>query len=290
MYNLNAQIKKLATIKIPNVDFGDCKLQVFPFDNALKKAKLPDMFAPWQRAFDQMRKKIPLVDGKNNHFITIDSQWFSTDGFLRREGIHIDGNFCVDPEFSYGGNTNTPIATWGGAMPTWGGVTPEPVKKSWGGVTPELKKSWGGVAPEPVKKSWGGVTPERVKESWDGGRALKMEDLWTVNVPWTLPYEVKIPFGTYVSDDLGGILAVSSLPGCKVWHGKFAADIRNAGDCEHMRDEFEASTNGVVLGSDECWFMSSNTPHETLKIDKGNRRTFLRITLDHQYPNKIILD
>jgi len=267
MYNLNAQIKKLATIKIPNVDFGDCKLQVFPFDNALKKAKLPDMFAPWQRAFDQMRKKIPLVDGKNNHFITIDSQWFSTDGFLRREGIHIDGNFCVDPEFSYGGNTNTPIATWGGAMPTWGGV-----------------------APEPVKKSWGGVTPERVKESWDGGRALKMEDLWTVNVPWTLPYEVKIPFGTYVSDDLGGILAVSSLPGCKVWHGKFAADIRNAGDCEHMRDEFEASTNGVVLGSDECWFMSSNTPHETLKIDKGNRRTFLRITLDHQYPNKIILD
>ena len=268
MYNLDARIKLLSKVKVPDVDFGDCKLQVFPFDNS-KKVKLPAMFASWQKAFEQMRKKIPLVDGKNNHYITIDSQWFSTDGFLRREGIHIDGNFCADIEFSYR-DQNAPIATWGGAVPTWGGVEPVPPpapKETWGGVTP----TWGGVVPNPNETG-------------------NLSAGWTVKVPWTLPYEINVPFGKYVSDDLGGILAVSSLPGCKVWHGKYTADIRDSGDCEHMRGELEASPNSVILGSNECWFMSSNTLHETLKIDKGNRRTFLRITLDHQYPNKLILD
>jgi hypothetical protein len=234
---INARIERLGALNIPEIDFGDCVLKVFPFDNADPNFKLPALFSAWQEAFDAMRRQVPLVDGKNLHYVTIDSQWFSTDGFLRREGIHIDGNFCADPNFSYS---------------TWGGI------------------------PTP---SWAGIYPEK-----------DHEDNWIVNCPWTLPYEVKIPIGQYVSSDKGGILSASSKVGCKAWHGRFAGEVRDSGDYEHMRAELELSDSSVIFGANEVWFMSSDTPHETLMIDKGNRRTLIRLTLHHAYPNEMIVN
>jgi hypothetical protein len=44
----------------------------------------------------------------------------------------------------------------------------------------------------------------------------------------------------------------------------------------------------VIFEKNQLYFMSSNTPHETLLISKGKRRTFLRITLNHNYQNEAI--
>ena len=46
----------------------------------------------------------------------------------------------------------------------------------------------------------------------------------------------------------------------------------------------------VIFEKNQLYFMSSNTPHETLLITKGKRRTFLRITLNHNYKNESILN
>lgn len=35
--------------------------------------------------------------------------------------------------------------------------------------------------------------------------------------------------------------------------------------------------------------MSSDTPHESLEIQKGTRRTLIRVTLAHDYPNNALL-
>jgi hypothetical protein len=45
-----------------------------------------------------------------------------------------------------------------------------------------------------------------------------------------------------------------------------------------------------IFEKDQLYFMSSNTPHETLLITKGKRRTFLRITLNHNYQNESIIN
>lgn len=45
-------------------------------------------------------KKYNDVRAKTNHYVTIDSKYFTEDEFQRREGVHVDGNFCADAYFS----------------------------------------------------------------------------------------------------------------------------------------------------------------------------------------------
>jgi len=65
-------------------------------------------------------------------------------------------------------------------------------------------------------------------------------------------------------------------------------DVGNAGDLEHQRENILLQGKSLIQGKDECWFISSNTPHESLEISAGSRRSFMRVTLNCKYPNKLI--
>ena len=145
------------------------------------------------------------------------------------EGIHADGNFCVDPNFK--------LATWGGTTTTWGGAKYHPVLKV-------------------------------VKD-------------------WELPYDIEIPVGDYITEKKGGIFAVSTEIGCQGWQGEFYGIVGAEGDFTSMQNQL-TNDKKVVFEKDTLYFMTSNTPHETLIIEKGKRRTFMRITLNHEYPNNLL--
>ena len=224
-------IKQVGKINLPDPQFGDLKLSVMPFENNGKRIKLPVGFELWEDALNEVVKQIPKCEGANTHYVTIDSRFFSKSDFLRREGIHADGNFCVDPNFK--------MATWGGTTTT---------------------ETWGGAKFHPVLKV--------VKD-------------------WELPYDIEIPVGDYITEKKGGIFAISTEVGCQGWQGEFYGEVGAEGDFTSMQDQL-TDDRKVVFEKDTLYFMTSNTPHETLLIEKGKRRTFMRITLNHEYPNDLL--
>lgn len=224
-------IKQVGKMNLPDPQFGDLKLSVMPFENNGKRIKLPVGFELWENSLNEVVKQIPQCEGANTHYVTIDSRFFSKSDFLRREGIHADGNFCVDPNFK--------MATWGGTTTT---------------------ETWGGAKYHPVLKV--------VKD-------------------WELPYDIEIPIGDYITEKKGGIFAVSTEIGCQGWQGEFYGEVGAEGDFTSMQDQL-TNDKKVVFEKDTLYFMTSNTPHETLIIEKGKRRTFMRITLNHEYPNNLL--
>jgi len=302
-------VKNLGEVILPDPNTGDFKLSVMPFENNGSWVSLPEGFKQWEESFNEVLKYIPLQEGANTHYVTIDTKFFTTDEFLRREGVHIDGNFCVDPYFS---SAITEKASWGGASyggSSWGGASyQEPTSKSsWGGASP--KSSWGGAEPVTSKSSWGGAEP---MPSWGGARSKsgtpqfkivrgedgvariireskfeEQPDNSHVKMDWVLPYDIVIPISEYVSSSKGGILTVSTEVGCQAWTGDFHGEIMSEGSFEKMEDQL-TDDKKVIFEKNQLYFMSSNTPHETLLISKGKRRTFLRITLNHNYDNSLI--
>lgn len=224
-------IKQIGKMNLPDPRFGDLKLSVMPFENNGKRIKLPIGFELWEDTLNEIVKQIPQREGANRHYVTIDSRFFSKSDFLRREGIHADGNFCVDPNFK---------------MPTWGGTT--------------ITETWGGAKYHPVLK------------------VLK---------DWELPYDIEIPVGDYITEKKGGIFVVSTEVGCQGWQGEFYGEVGAEGDFTSMQNQL-TDDKKVVFEKDTLYFMTSNTPHETLIIEKGKRRTFMRITLNHEYPNNLL--
>jgi len=224
-------IKKLGKVNLLDPQYGDLKLSVMPFENNGKRIKLPVGFELWEDALNEIVKQIPQCEGANTHYVTIDSRFFSKSDFLRREGIHADGNFCVDPNFK--------MATWGGTTTT---------------------ETWGGAKYHPTLKV--------VKD-------------------WELPYDIEIPIGDYITEKKGGIFAVSTEVGCQGWQGQFYGEVGAEGDFTSMQEQL-TDEKKVVFEKNTLYFMTSNTPHETLMIEKGKRRTFLRITLNHEYPNNLL--
>lgn len=236
----NCNVSKLSPLEVPDPDFGDVKLNVFPFINN-ERIQLPNGFQLWEPTLQAIMEHVPYVDGCDEHYVTIDSKFFTVDDFLRREGVHIDGNFCADPQFAH--------TSWGGTRTSWGGTTVEPVPSESDGL-PEIE--------------------------------------WNVVTPWVSPYGVVPPIGTYVSDTLGGIFCVSSEVGCRAWTGRFVGEVMDEGSFETMLDQL-TDDREVIFDKNTLYFMTSNTPHESLKINKGTRRTFMRVTLNHKYPNEKLL-
>lgn len=222
-YAGTSELKDLGGLTISDPEFGSMTLNLYPANKAL-----PEPFARWQKQVNRMLDRVPEVSRFHQHFVTIDSKYFPTEASLRREGKHIDGNFCVDPDFKYA---------------TWGGTEPRP------------------------KPSWGGVT-------------------FGAETPWVSEHGISPPVGTYVSEELGGILCASSRPGCRVWPGTHPYEVMDEGDCSH----FPGLSDDVAvdLPANRLHFMTSNTPHESYAIPKGDRRTLIRVTLDHRYPNQEI--
>ena len=309
-------VKNLGEFILPDPKVGDFKLSVMPFENTGEWVSLPEGFKQWEESFNQIIKTIPLQEGANTHYVTIDTKFFTTDEFLRREGIHMDGNFCVDPYFSsavmekssWGGASYDGGSSWGGGdanKSSWGGArsTNKPLgdgenKSSWGGATSTNKSSWG---EGDNKSSWGGArsTPTtaqfRFVRGEDGivrivreSQFQEFPDNSHVKMDWVLPYDLVIPISEYVSSTKGGILTVSTEVGCQAWSGDFYGEIMSEGSFEKMEDQL-TDDKKVVFEKNQLYFMSSNAPHETLLISKGKRRTFLRITLNHNYSNNLII-
>lgn len=273
---MSTKIIRIGKAEVPNPVHGDVKLSVFPFENTGKRLKLPDGFKIWEPLFNRIMSQVPLSEGNNQHFVTIDSKFFTQTDYLRREGIHADGNFCVDPEFRG-------VSSWGNIQPTWGNI--QPARETWGGISP----TWGGLTPEP-KETWGGILPG---ETW-GRMALRAcytdeerRQNKHVKMDWVLPYDIEIPIGEYISGEKGGILTIASETGCQGWDGEFYGEIGSGGDCSHLVDQC-TDDKKKIFEKDTLYFMTSNTPHETMLIEKGTRRTLIRITLNHNYPNELL--
>lgn len=265
----NTVIKQICEIILPDPQHGDLKLSMLQFENNGEWISLPEGFKIWEDSFNAIIKMIPLQEGANTHYVTIDTKFFTKPEFLRREGVHADGNFCVDPNFV--SEKKTFKSSWGGASP----------KPTWGGAKVNDEEE------ETLKSSWGDTKP-----SWGGARAKKnyvvKEDNSHVSMDWVLPYNIIIPIGDYISEKKGGILTVSTEVGCQGWHGTFKGEILSEGAYDDMTDQL-TDDKKVLFEKNMLYFMTSNTPHETLLIDKGKRRTFMRISLNHEYKNESIL-
>lgn len=216
---MKCELIKLHNINVCEPKYGDLKLNVFPIDSS-KELELPLEFKRWEDNVKEILEYIPFQDDANIHYITIDSKFFTQDETLRREGLHIDGNFCVDPEFKF--------------------------------------------------KSWAGSYLE-------DGKVIQL---------FSSPYDFQIPLGNYISEHLGGIFCVASSTGCEAWTGYLADNVGNEGayDVNSLKDK-----KSTILLPNNLYFMSSNTPHRSLITTKGHRRTLIRITLNHNYNNRVIL-
>lgn len=119
MYTLNNKIISLGGSMFSSMTkslIGNITIQMLPVEMYYNQSlKLPNVF---RHMIGRILSLIPIdPNSSNKHFITIDSKFMTQNSALRREGIHLDGNFCGDPEFQRLGNL-----TWGGSETTgWGG-------------------------------------------------------------------------------------------------------------------------------------------------------------------------
>lgn len=223
-----AQVKNLGPLAVPDPEFGDLRLAVFPFTHdGVTPISLPDGFHRWESTLRQMMANVPVQAGATQAFVTIDTKFFATAGLLRREGVHMDGNFCADPTFA----------------PT-----------SWSELV-----ALGDVA---------------------------QPDNSHVSMGFTLPYDIVVPVGQYVSGSLGGTLVASSYEGCQAWPGTYYGEVGDGGDWSDMVSQLGSSEK---ITANHLWFLSSNCPHETMQIPQGERRTFVRVTLPHNYDNTVLV-
>jgi len=243
---MKAKILDLGHFEIPDQEFGNTRLNVYPFKQT-SYVKLPEPYKMWESALNDILKYVPLQKGADNHAITICSDFFTENDYQRREGIHIDGNFCVDPNFK---RKNKPIS-------------------SWGGMSPRPLETWGGIS----------SNPDILSEQPDNSH---------VRMNWVLPYNIVIPIGKYVSKNEGGIFIISTNVGTQAWQGHVPNDIADGGSMDHLSHILTDETS-IHIPKNKLIFMTSNTPHKTLMIPKGTRRTFMRLTLDHRYKNKEII-
>lgn len=241
--NHEAVVQSFGRFKIPDQEVGNLRLNVMPFKNG-SAIRLPEGFRLWEDTLQELMSYVPLQEGADWHYVTINSEFFTEGAPLRREGVHMDGNFCVDPEFSYNRGRGV-IGAWSRTRPTWGGMYAKP------------------------------------------GEYQEKPDNSHVIMDWELPYDIIIPIATYVSNEKGGILVVSSKMGCQAWEGSYEGNVGDGGSWESMETQLTDSKK-VLVEENEIYFMSGVTPHETLDIEKGVRRTLMRVTLNHNYDNRLI--
>jgi hypothetical protein len=115
MTHHTCQVKTLGPITIYEPEYGDLSLKVYPINHG-EQINLPPAFKPWSTEVFDILSGIPIQPHATKAFVTIESRWFSVPDTLRREGVHMDGNFCADPTFR---KADKMLAGWGG---TWSGI------------------------------------------------------------------------------------------------------------------------------------------------------------------------
>jgi hypothetical protein len=104
-----------------------------------------------------------------------------------------------------------------------------------------------------------------------------------VTMGWKLPYDIIIPIGQYVSGNKGGFVAACSWVGCTAWPGTYEGEVLSGGALSQ-----DPVGTPVLLPAHRSIFLTSNTPHETMEVPGGVRRTLIRITLDCNYENSVL--
>lgn len=122
--------------------------------------------------------------------------------------------------------------------------------------------------------------PELKIKSWS---RISIEN-GEIKKDWESEHGINIPLGKYISSTKGGILCISSVAGCEVSLSSDEIEIFDGGE---IKEELK---NKLILNKNIIYFMSSDTPHKSLEIKKGTRRTLIRITLNHNYENKLIFN
>lgn len=278
------RLSMLSKLHVPEPKYGDFKLSVHPFKH--NKISLPNEFSLWEKTIKDIMEYIPLQKNATMHYVTIDSKYFTEDEYQRREGLHMDGNFCADSFFSSydllmklknvcEGGCKDQLSSWN-EKSSWG---------TWSGCNDGIRmnnKYFAGVLSAINKNDFisaYNILQETIKNY------KEVNDNSHVSMKWKLPYNMVIPTGEYVSDKFGGLLTISTNMGCRAWTNEYDfGDIKSGGDLEQIRRQLDIK-NAINLEADTLYFMSSNTPHETLLQKKGTRRTLIRITLNHNYDN-----
>ena len=82
----------------------------------------------------------------------------------------------------------------------------------------------------------------------------------------------------------GGIFIASNVPNsCRLWDCQIEKDFTNGseitgenGECEHMR-EFLPADKELVLEKNKLYWITERTPHESLPLQNGTYRQFIRV-------------
>jgi hypothetical protein len=112
--------QSLGNIIVPIMSH-EAVLPVYPI-SARGGVVLPVEFSQFEDAVNELLSKVPYQEGVDTHFVTIHNGMIGLDEPLRREGLHIDGNYCADVEFSYGNkyrrdNDTETRCCWAGSLP-----------------------------------------------------------------------------------------------------------------------------------------------------------------------------
>lgn len=72
------------------------------------------------------------------------------------------------------------------------------------------------------------------------------------------------------------VIVAASVPGCRVWQGKFDTEPRNDGDLSHINDQLGV---GELVPAHVGYLLSPDCVHESLTFAEDTKRQFLRIAL-----------
>lgn len=82
---------------------------------------------------------------------------------------------------------------------------------------------------------------------------------------------------------IGGMITVSSPAGCRAWNKDFEGNVKNNGNCEHLRHLFP-DLEATVFEADMAYWCNFSCVHESLPMEADTERTFVRLSMPSMAP------
>lgn len=77
------------------------------------------------------------------------------------------------------------------------------------------------------------------------------------------------------------VIVAASIPGCRVWKGKFEGRPAPDGDLSHIAEQLQEGAE--ILPANVGYLFSPDCVHESMIYDRPTQRTFLRIALPVEF-------
>ena len=78
------------------------------------------------------------------------------------------------------------------------------------------------------------------------------------------------------------VAIASSLPKCRVYHGRFDAEPNHQGDLSHIRNQVG---EGSLVPANEWHLLSPDCVHESMAFDSSAKRSFIRVAFEENIYN-----